>query len=196
LKIVWPDGKIEKKENIKANQTLVIKQSDSKEFNTSPDNEENFIFTTVKDTINFPRHKHEENVYDDFEKEILLPHRTSTFGPGLAVGDLNGDGKDDYFIGGAHRFEAGIFYQDENGGFVKQDIPALSQDSKFEDLGALIFDADGDGNNDLYVVSGGNEFGPDSEMLQDRLYINDGKGNFIKDEQALPKMITSGSKVY
>lgn len=196
LKIVWPDGKMEKLENVKANQTLTIKQSDSKESNTLNDNEKNFLFTTVKDTLNFPRHKHEENVYDDFEKEILLPHRTSTFGPGLAVGDLNGDGKDDYFVGGARKFEAGIFYQTENKSFIKQKINALSQDAGFEDLGALIFDADGDGNNDLYVVSGGNEFGPDSEMLQDRLYINNGQGDFVKDEKALPKMITSGSRVY
>ena len=196
LKIVWPDGKIEKIENVKANQTLTMKQSDSKEINTSPDTDKNLLFTTVRDTANFPRHKHEENVYDDFEKEILLPHRTSTFGPGLAVGDLNGDGKDDYFIGGARGFEAGVFYQNENGGFVKHNIASLVEDAKFEDLGALIFDADGDGHNDLYVVSGGNEFGPDSEMLQDRLYINDGKGGFIKDEKALPKMITSGSRVY
>lgn len=195
LKIVWSDGKVEKLENVKANQILTIKQSNSKELNSSPDNE-NLLFTTVKDSIKFPRHNHEENFYDDFEKEILLPHRTSTFGPGLAVGDLNGDGMEDYFIGGAHGFEAGIFYQNENGGFVKQEISSLSQDAEFEDLGALIFDADGDGNNDLYVVSGGNEFGPDSEMLQDRLYINNGQGDFVKDENALPKMITSGSRVY
>src|SRR5690606_2034898 len=68
LRIVWPDGKMEKLENVKANQTLTIKQSDSKEFNTSPDNEKNFLFATIKDTVNFPRHKHEENFYDDFAK--------------------------------------------------------------------------------------------------------------------------------
>ncbi len=194
LKIVWPDQKIQLINNIKANETLTISYSDAIVID-EPLSKESFLFTSIKDSINFPRFNHKENPYNDFDKEVLLPHRTSTFGPGLAVGDLNNDNKEDIFIGGSKSNKAGIYFQTENG-FEPSKIESLEEDMGYEDLGSTIFDADGDGDNDLYVVSGGNEFPKDSEMLQDRLYINDGKGNLTRDKNALPKMITSGSRVY
>ncbi len=195
IKVIWNDGKIEKLNNVNANQVLTLKHLNATNPENLPEQKQKKLFTTISDST-FLKHKHIENEYNDFKNEVLLPHRTSTFGPDLSVGDLNGDGKEDFFIGGATKSKAGVYFQTENGNFHQEFIPAIEKDSLYEDIGSLIFDADNDGDNDLYVVSGGNEFAPDSEMLQDRLYINDGNGNFTKDLDALPKMLTSGSRVY
>jgi len=195
LKITWPDGKTQTLTNINKNQFLDIDYSTAKDPIEKVENLNSTLFTTTLNPSNIIKHKHVENYYDDFENEVLLPHRTSTFGPGLSVGDLNGDGLDDFIVGGAHNNQTGVYFQTQNG-FKKQEINDLNKDSENEDLGSLIFDADNDGDNDIYMVSGGNEFEYDSDLLQDRLYINDGKGNFSKSEDALPEMITSGSRVF
>lgn len=196
LKIIWPDGKIQTLTNINKNQLLTIdykKAVSNKIVNKGSINNKK-LFTTENDTSVVAIHRHIENDYDDFKKEILLPHKTSAFGPGLSVGDLNGDNLDDFIIGGASKSETGVYYQTESG-FEKQNIESISNDSEYEDLGSLIFDVDNDGDNDIYIVSGGNEFSTNSEMLQDRLYVNDGNGSFYKSTSALPIMISSGSKV-
>ena len=108
--------------------------------------------------------------------------------------DLNGDGLDDFIVGGAVYNPTTLYFQTSKG-FVKQENIAIKKDSGYEDLGSLIFDADGDGDNDIYMVSGGNEFSADSKMLQDRLYVNNGQGNFTKSTSALPEMLTSGLRV-
>ncbi|WP_286760453.1 FG-GAP-like repeat-containing protein [Salegentibacter sp. UBA1130] len=195
IRIEWPDGKVEIREDVEANQFLSFNYEDASAIETSNELKPETLFSTITDSTSFPNHKHIENEYDDFKDEVLLPHRTSTFGPSIAVGDLNGDGKEDFIVGGAATYEAGLYFWTENG-FKKQTSAAFGKDKAYEDLDALIFDANGNGHNDIYVVSGGNEFDPDSEMLQDRLYINDGKGNFTRDLNALPKMHDSGSKVY
>src|SRR5690606_11343787 len=199
LKVVWPDGKIQELSNVKSNKKLKLKYNDAVEAAAEEDTNSEILFATVSGNEVFPTHAHEENVFDDYETQVLLPHQMSSFGPELVVGDLNNDGLDDYFVGGASGFEGHLFYQTAKGTFVKQATQeAFVQDKDSEDLGAVIIDVDNDGDNDLYVVSGGYEFLTDnkSKSLQDRLYINDGKGNFSKANGALPEMLVSGSRAY
>ena len=194
LKVTWPDGKIEILKDVKSNQFLTI------DYNNAGYTEEldkivpKKLFRTENDPSIVMKHKHAENIYDDFKDQVLLPHKTSSFGPGSSVGDLNGDGLDDVVIGGAHNNQTAIYYQTSSG-FERKHFPDIDNDSDYEDLGSLIFDADGDGFNDLYLVSGGSEFDYDSELLLDRLYVNDGKGNLSKSTTALPNMKISGSRV-
>lgn len=194
VKVVWTNGKVQKLYNVKANQMLHLKEQDAKEESVAATNPKKQLFAT--ETKIFPVFKHEENKYDDFKDQVLLPHKMSTFGPVIAVGDLNKDGLEDYFIGGSATYSGKMFFQIKNG-FVEKNIPALELDKASEDTGALIFDADNDGDNDLYVVSGGYEFLINDPKLQDRLYINNGKGDFTKAPAGvLPRMLVSGSKVY
>ncbi|RUA07183.1 MAG: hypothetical protein DSY82_08600, partial [Flavobacteriia bacterium] len=181
--------------DVKSNQFLKIDYKNATvQKGTDNQPEKKMLFTTVNDSIFNIHHKHTENSYDDFKEEVLLPHRTSSFGPGISVGDLNGDGLDDFVVGGASNYETGIYFQTKDG-FVRKNFKDIQDDRLQEDMGSLIFDADGDGDNDIYMVSGGNEFDYDSEKLQDRLYVNDGKGNFTKSKDALPVMLTSGNRV-
>ncbi len=141
------------------------------------------------------QYRHREQPFDDFAYENLLPHRFSECGPDLAVGDLNGDGLDDLVVGGAAGQAAHVWLQTPQGRFRPQVQPDFEADSAHEDTGMALFDADGDGDLDLYVVSGSNEFLDQYEMYQDRLYINDGSGHLRKDPNALPKIQASGSCV-
>ena len=191
LKVVWTDGKTQTIHNLNANQHLVLKYIDAK-FSNKKNHIKPTLFKTVKEDV-FPKHKHIENTHDDFLKQILLPHKMSAFGPALATGDLNNDGLEDFFIGGSFGNTGNIYYQTKEG-FKKASVEFLKEDKLSEDVGALIFDADGDGDNDLYVVSGGYEFAKNSTLCQDRLYLNNGNGEFIKT--VLPEMKTSGSRVY
>jgi hypothetical protein len=128
-------------------------------------------------------------------RETLLPHKLSNLGPGLAIGDVNGDGLDDFYIGGAFRHAGHLYLQTKQGTFEDSSNECWIEDRNHEDIGVAFIDAESDGDLDLFVVSGGNEFKPGLSLLQDRLYINDGKGIFTKDENALPEMLISGSVV-
>src|SRR6185436_18855960 len=108
--------------------------------------------------------------------EPLIPYKCSRKGPYFAKADINGDGREDLYIGGAAGFEGKLMIQAANGSFAEKKQAAFMADKKYEDMSALFFDADGDGDMDLYVVSGGAEFNAGSELYQDRLYMNDGKG--------------------
>ncbi len=139
---------------------------------------------------------HKENDFDDFAKEILLPHRQSMLGPFVAVGDVNGDQLEDFFVGGAKGQSGQLYLQHSSGQFILSPSQPWNSDKGCEDMGTLFFDVDGDNDLDLYIASGGGgEFSENSPLLQDRLYINDGKGNFKKNPNALPKMPISSGKV-
>lgn len=137
---------------------------------------------------------HRENTFDDFEREILLPHKLSQLGPALAVTDLNDDGKMDFYLGGAHRQPAELYLSNQSG-YSKVENRAFFADVSSEDIAAIFFDADLDGDQDLYVTSGGNEHAPQSPLYRDRLYINVGDGTFIKTNDALPDVTISSSVV-
>lgn len=195
LIITWPDRKKQVLTNLPGNQLLTVDYKNSAVVTQESYKIPDHLFKTIRDTSLIVEHLHEENYYNDFEKEILLPHQTSMFGPSVATADLNGDGLKDFIIGGAAQSPAGVYFQSKYG-FQKQLAAAIAADSGQEDMGIHIFDVENDGDNDIYIISGGNEFDPNSEMLQDRLYINDGAGNFSKSATALPAMITSGSRVH
>ena len=125
---------------------------------------------------------------------MLLPHKLSQLGPALTKGDVNGDGLDDIFIGGASGQSATLYIQNENQ-FIVSSSSTWARHKALEDIDATFFDSDNDGDLDLYVVSGGNEFSPNSSTYLDSLYINDGNGNFTFNRELLPQIFESGSVV-
>jgi len=193
--IQWPDHKVQTIENVKVNQTLTILHKDAINEPDARVKTNDKIFAVIEERASGINFIHKENEFNDYEKEILLPHKMSQFGPNIAVGDVNGDGLDDFFIGGAHQQSGALYIQDKNSTFDEIKDQPWTSDLEQEDIGSLFFDSDGDGDLDLYVVSGGNEFDTSSTLLQDRLYINNGEGDFEKADGALPKMTTSGSCV-
>jgi hypothetical protein len=138
---------------------------------------------------------HHENAFVDFNRELLIPKLLSTEGPTVAVGDVNGDGLDDVFIGGAKEQAGRLLLQRRDGTFAPSDDDVFAADAISEDVGALFFDANGDGRPDLYVVSGGSEYSDGAPALQDRLYLDDGRGHLRRASDALPVEYASGSRV-
>ncbi|MBK9257770.1 MAG: VCBS repeat-containing protein [Saprospiraceae bacterium] len=191
VKITWPDGNIQIVENVNLNQLNkidYIKGSESFKKIRNP----NLYFEPSSVQLH-PDMKHTENEYIDFKREPLLHRKYSESGPALAVADINGDGLDDVYLGGASGYSGKIFLRKKNGSFEKMDVPSLETDHKFEDIAAVFADFNGDKNLDLLVVSGGNEFTYNSPDYLDRLYIGDGKGGFKRDESAMPRVVSSGS---
>jgi hypothetical protein len=195
--VEWPDGRVSKLADVAANQRLTFGQARAARA-PPPDGRGGRgvrpILTDVTDQVALP-FVHQEDAFVDFDREPLIPKLVSTEGPDLAVADVNGDGLDDIFIGGAKNQPGALLIQQPNGRFVRSNPGQFEQDSVSEDVGAVFFDANGDGRPDLYVVSGGNEFSAMAPALQDRLYLNDGHGRFHKAAGALPLEDVSGGPV-
>jgi enediyne biosynthesis protein E4 len=193
LKVMWSDGKVEIIKNPKANQVLVLDNKNAKLFGkikTKPVQNELFVNQNKEVEIDY---LHQEDGFVDFKVQALLPHLHSKNGPGLAVSDVNNDGLDDFYVGAGAGYKGSLFLQQKNGKFIPK---IMSETNLTDDMGALFFDLDQDGDQDLYISSGGSNSQKNGDAIyQHRLFLNDGKGNFTKNINALPKLNTSSSSV-
>jgi len=183
LLVIWPDGTKTTKINPKPDQLLKIDQSDGKKFQKHIE-EEQFLFRSNDSLLKFT---HEENMYNEYKDQPLLMRQYSRSGPCIAAANIDGKSGDEVFIGGSYNKPGAIWFQDENGIYYPKQV----LDAEFEDTDAIFFDADNDNDLDLYVASGGNEFINNSPNFLDRLYLNDGEGNFLRSKQSLPELFQS-----
>jgi enediyne biosynthesis protein E4 len=194
LEVTWPDGRYQLLTNVAADRMLVVRQSDAGATAPAPAPAE-LTFEPMA-AAHAPRLAQGATRSVDFSVQPLLPYMLSRHGPPLAVADVNGDGRDDFYAGGGSGARATLFIQRADGTFAPSPgAQPWVADSACDDWGALFFDANGDGRPDLYVASGGYQLAPDDDLLQDRLYINRGNGVFTRAEHALPPMRTSTAAV-
>ncbi|MEL6250379.1 MAG: VCBS repeat-containing protein [Bacteroidota bacterium] len=195
LEVRWPNGKQTIRSITEDNQTIRISEegpngmeNQTLSSNTSPFEKLN----SDQSGISF---WHKENIFQDHKRESLIPYFLSTQGPKIAVADLNNDGHEDFYIGGATQQAGAMFLSNPDGSFSQINQEVFQQDSVQEDVAVLFFDADQDGDKDLYVGSAGNQFYQKNLALKDRLYLNDGKANFLKATHSLPDFFPQTSCV-
>lgn len=192
LRIVWPTGKQQVILTPKADQLITLQEKDARSEYHAP-LAAPALFQPVKSPIAFTD---PTNSVNDFKRQTLLVNAQSFNGPCLVKADVNGDGREDVYAGGSSDQAGALFIQQNNGQFRRSAQPAFDGDRAYNDADAVFFDANADGFMDLYVCSG--YYGtlmPDDPLLQDRLYLNDGKGHFSKTTGALPPMQTSAACV-
>jgi enediyne biosynthesis protein E4 len=194
LRVLWPDGRVSLQRDVRTNQLVTVTQASSARSAPTRAEPVRPLMTDVTRSAALV-FVHHENAFVDFNRELLIPKLLSTEGPMVAVGDVNGDGLDDVYIGGAKEQAGRLQLQRRDGTFRPSDDDVFAPDAISEDVGALFFDANGDGRPDLYVVSGGSEYSDGAPALQDRLYLNDGRGHLRRAAQALPPEFSSGSRV-
>jgi hypothetical protein len=193
VKVVWPDG-TQTEKTVMPNTNVTIDNGGKTAASVLAETKSNFSFTVAGDFCN-EEVGHTENKYNDFKTQFTLPYRQSAKGPGVAEGDINGDGINDYYIGGSTENERYFLLGQKNGKYIKYKPAPFSNEKFNEDVAAAFFDADGDKDLDLVVISGGVEYPESEEFFTDRLYRNDGKGNFEKMEGALPRAAVSKGAV-
>ena len=195
LVVVWPDGKRQKLKQVSADQTLTVEHTDAT-IDSGQSGPKTPATTLLNDRGSVFQHvKHRENSLIDFKNQPLLLKMLSREGPGLVVGDVNGDDREDLVVGSSFQDTTFTWLQTETGEFIRG-MP-LAHSADHEDQGLLLFDCDGDGDLDLYIASGGNQFPKNyrEEFYHDRLYVNDGSGGFELQEDALPQATANSSTV-
>lgn len=190
VEVVWPNGRSQLFKNVIANKILTAfqKNATANKSTLLPNNDsaaKQHLFANITDSISFP-FSHVENDFIDFNLQQLIPHEVSTQGPKMAIADINNDGLDDIYVCGATGQPGKLMIQDKVGRFISTNENLFEKDALYEDVNAVFFDANNDGFKDLYVVSGGNQYYDKLIYLQDRLYINNGKGAFYKSTQLPP----------
>ncbi len=200
VEVLWPDGTFQKIFDVKTNQTLTLNYDDS---DTTAETEPVFplapkkiepIFKEISKELSID-FVHQEKDIVDYNIQRILPHKLTQNGPCLVVGDINGDGLEDFIVGSSSTFSPSMFFQMDDGTFNEIKLFNAEEDMIFEEESMALFDLENDGDLDLYLVSGSAEFEKNSNQYADRLMINDGKGNFINDSDKLPDVRSNGSVV-
>jgi len=184
LVVLWNDGTKTLQKEVSINKEIALNKEETSVHTFSPFKkviQEEFLYT------------HIENNFLDYEREALMPEKLSTEGPSVVQADFNGDGLKDLFIGGARNQEPVLYFQTKQGKYTPINTPVFKLDKMYEDVDAIAFDIDNDADLDIYALSGGNDFKEGHSMLEDRVYLNDGKGNFTKLEARL--LATNGGSV-
>lgn len=196
LVVIWPDGKKQLMKNVGVNQPITLSYKDAKAAAAKKHNPLAAAYFTDAAKRYGLAYKAEEKDFPDFDVQPTLPHKLSQYGPSLAVGDIDNNGFDDFYIGGTSGVPGVFFMQDATGKFTRDAARFLEKEDRFqEDMGTLLFDADNDGDLDLYLVSGSYEIPPGNAFSNDQLFLNDGKGKFTKALDALPAGLSNGSCV-
>ncbi len=182
LVVIWPDGQKEVYPNVATNQLLELKHTAHDLIFTQENGKREPTMLIPIQVKGLDNAIHRENGFSDFNRDRLLYEMYSNEGPGSAAGDLNGDGLDDLVLGGSSGQALKVYWQEEDGSFNLLESNVFDRDEATEDIDIILLDAENDGDMDIFVASGGNEFSLGDFRLKDRLYLNYGNGQFQKSE--------------